>query len=381
MISVLLVDDEPVLVDIGRLFLEKAGHFSVYGCLSAEEAEKLLEENSYDAIIADYQMPKMNGIDLLKIVREKYGDIPFILFTGRGREDVARDAVNIGADYYIQKGGDPKLQFADIAHKIETSVERRRALIAIKISEQRFYDIINFLPDATFAINTKGTIIAWNREMERITGAPGAQMMGKSGYAHAVPFYGYGRPMIIDLLLRPDPVIESKYRSLIRENGIITAEGALHLPDRTHFFLARASFLYDQNGKPAGAIESLRDITGFKETEEKMSRIIHHLPVGIHLFKIQDDGKLHCHGGNTASGEVFGIVDRCIKGTLIEDLFPGEEGTRICSASILIAKEGGRKVVENVHIISGTDTKQFNLTIFQSDTEEVAILYMPVCGA
>ena len=152
MISVLFVDDELVLLDIGRLFLERAGDFVVTGSDSGQKAVTLLSKNTYDVIIADFEMPGMNGIDLLKIVRDKYGDIPFILFTGRGREDVARDAINIGADFYVQKGGDPRIQFEDIAHKVEKVVERRRALQAIKASEQRFYDIINFLPDATFAI-------------------------------------------------------------------------------------------------------------------------------------------------------------------------------------------------------------------------------------
>jgi CheY-like chemotaxis protein len=56
MISVLFVDDEPVLVDIGRLFLKRAGDFSVTGVLSGKEAVSLLKENTYDVIISDYQM-------------------------------------------------------------------------------------------------------------------------------------------------------------------------------------------------------------------------------------------------------------------------------------------------------------------------------------
>jgi len=292
MISVLFVDDEPVLVDIGRLFLKRAGDFSVTGVLSGQEAVRLLQENTYDVIISDYQMPGMNGIELLRFVRKQCGDIPFILFTGRGDEAIAGDAVNTGVDFYVQKGGDPKLQFADIAHKIETAVERRRALQAIKASEQRFHDIINFLPDATFAINTEGIIIAWNREIERITGTRAEDMIGRGAYSHAVPFYGSRRPMIIDLLLRPDPDVEASYPSLHRENSIITADGVLYIAGRKHFFLARASFLYDQHGKIAGAIESLRDITPQKESEEKLIRIIQHLPVGLQLFRIEADGRL-----------------------------------------------------------------------------------------
>lgn len=376
MISVLFVDDEPVLVDIGRLFLKRAGDFSVTGVLSGQEAVTLLKENTYDVIISDYQMPGMNGIDLLRFVRKQCGDIPFILFTGRGDEAIAGDAVNTGVDFYVQKGGDPKLQFADIAHKIETAVERRRALQAIKASEQRFYDIINFLPDATFAINTEGIIIAWNREIERITNTRAEDMIGRGAYAHAVPFYGSRRPMIIDLLLRPDPGVEMSYPSLRREDTIITADGTLHIAGRKHFFLARASFLFDQHGKKAGAIESLRDITPQKESEEKLVRVIQHLPLGLQIFRIEADGRLVCHGGNPAAEEMTGIGGRCAQGRPIEEVFPDNEGQQICTICRKIAMEGGRDSVDNVPLSTDGCVKRYNIRMFQTDPGEVAVLYV-----
>lgn len=376
MISVLFVDDEPVLVDIGRLFLKRAGDFSVTGVLSGQEAVALLQENTYDVIISDYQMPGMNGIELLRFVRKQCGDIPFILFTGRGDEGVAGDAVNAGVNFYVQKGGDPKLQFADIAHKIETAVERRRAIQAIKASEQRFYDIINFLPDATFAINTEGIIIAWNREIERITNTRAEDMMGRGAYAHAVSFYGSRRPMIIDLLLRPDPKVEQSYPSLRREDTIITAEGMLHIAGRKHFFLARASFLYDQHGKKAGAIESLRDITPQKESEEKLVRVIQHLPLGLQIFRIEADGRLVCHGGNPAAEEMTGISGRCAPGRPIEEVFQDEEGQQICTICRKIAMEGGRDSMDNVTLFADGGVKRYNIRMFQTDPGEVAVLYV-----
>ena len=375
MISVLFVDDEPVLLDIGRMFLERAGDFSVTGTDSARKAIALLEEDAFDAIIADYQMPEMNGIDLLRVVRERYGDIPFLLFTGRGREDVASDAVNIGADFYVQKGGDPKLQFIDIGHKIETAVERRRALIAIKMSEQRFYDIINFLPDATFAINHNGAIIAWNKEIERITGTRAEKMIGKKDYSHAVPFYGSRRPMIIDLVIHPDPEFEKKYPSIHREDNMITAEGVLHLSGKKHVFLARASLLYDQDGKPAGAIESLRDITIYKESEEKLHRIITQLPFGIQIFRISPDGSIVCIGGNPASAQVTRKSVRCVPGSSIDDIFPGDLRGRIREACTRVTLEGGQVTVPDVSLGEKNLEKRYTLTIFQTGTDEVAVIY------
>ncbi len=166
MISILYVDDEPGMLDIGKLFLERGGQFSVDIITSAPAALTLLDSKKYDAVIADYQMPEMDGIEFLKRVRTSGNIIPFILFTGRGREDIVIQALNAGADFYLQKGGEPVSQFTELAHQVSQAVQQRRAEASIRDHERREADIINFLPDATFAIDTAGTVIAWNRAME-----------------------------------------------------------------------------------------------------------------------------------------------------------------------------------------------------------------------
>ncbi|HEX3002344.1 MAG TPA: response regulator, partial [Methanoregula sp.] len=122
MLSLLYVDDEPGLLEIGKLFLETSGGFTVTTAVSGNEGLDELAVHPFDAIVSDYQMPEMNGIQFLKAVRKSYGSIPFILFTGRGREEVVIEAINNGADFYLQKGGDPKAQFAELAHKIRQAV-------------------------------------------------------------------------------------------------------------------------------------------------------------------------------------------------------------------------------------------------------------------
>ena len=105
MISVLYVDDEPGLLEIGRIFLERGGQFSVDIVTSAPAALTLLTTKNYDAIVSDYQMPGMDGIEFLKNVRNSGNTIPFILFTGRGREEIVIQAINSGADFYPRKVG------------------------------------------------------------------------------------------------------------------------------------------------------------------------------------------------------------------------------------------------------------------------------------
>lgn len=153
MISVLYVDDEPALLDIGKFFLEKRGDIQVDLANSAKSGLNLLKAKKYDAIVSDYQMPEMSGLEFLKEIRHQYGQIPFILFTGKGREEVVILALNCGVDFYVQKGGEPKSVFADLRNKIEKSVREHQAVIAEKASEQRLIEIIDFLPIAIIGLS------------------------------------------------------------------------------------------------------------------------------------------------------------------------------------------------------------------------------------
>ncbi len=126
-VSVLYVDDEPDLLELAQIFLEQQGDFHVGVSTSAADMLRLPLNLTYDVIVSDYQMPDMDGLAFLKGVRERFGDMPFILFTGRGREEVVIEALNNGADFYIQKGGDPVAQFAELTNKIRYAVSRRKA--------------------------------------------------------------------------------------------------------------------------------------------------------------------------------------------------------------------------------------------------------------
>ena len=178
MYSVLYVDDEPHLLALGKLFLEKSGEFAVDTKESAQDGLALFASRHFDAIISDYQMPDKDGIEFLKEVRSDYGDVPFILFTGRGREEVVIEAINSGADFYLQKGGDPKSQFAELAHKIKQAVRKKHAEASLRTSERMISDIISFLPDATFAIDREGTVVSWNWAIEEMTGVKARDIIG-----------------------------------------------------------------------------------------------------------------------------------------------------------------------------------------------------------
>ncbi len=153
-LKILYVDDEKTLLEIVKIFLERTNEFSVDTCLSAKTALQILETTRFDAIISDYQMPEMDGIEFLIQVRSRFKDLPFILFTGRGREEVVINAINNGADFYLQKGGDLKAQFAELIHKIKMSVERNRAVRDLAENEERMRLALDGTKEAHWEINT-----------------------------------------------------------------------------------------------------------------------------------------------------------------------------------------------------------------------------------
>lgn len=151
-ISVLYVDDEPTLLDLAKIYLEKTGWLTISILPSAIQAIEHLKSHTYDAIVSDYQMPDMDGIEFLKIVRKQYDGIPFILFTGRGREEVVVEALNSGADSYIQKGGNVKAQFVELQQKIKINVERRQAQSALRESEKKYRQLVENAQESVYII-------------------------------------------------------------------------------------------------------------------------------------------------------------------------------------------------------------------------------------
>ena len=157
-LSILYVDDEQGLLDLCKLFLEREGDFTVFTITSAKEALKILAEKRFEAIISDYQMPETDGIEFLKSIRSRYPDLPFIIFTGKGREEVVIQAIDAGADYYVQKGNDIRPQFRELSYKIRLAVEKRHVEKALKASEERYRNVVEdqteficrFKPDGTY---------------------------------------------------------------------------------------------------------------------------------------------------------------------------------------------------------------------------------------
>ena len=177
MYTILYVDDEPDILDISKIFLEEEGNFRVD---TSGSAKKMLDSSTiptYDAIITDYQMPGMNGIQFLIEIRKQYGDIPVIIFTGKGREEIVIEALNNGADFYVQKGGEPSAQYADLGHKIIQAILKKRA----ERSVDNLNKIFSALPVGVLLLNEDTVITHASRTIAGMVLREPGDVIGKRG--------------------------------------------------------------------------------------------------------------------------------------------------------------------------------------------------------
>jgi PAS domain S-box-containing protein len=184
-IRVLLVDDEPGILDISKQYLELDQMFSIDTAASAVDALDCLELQTYDVVVSDYQMPGKDGIELLKTIRGSGSDVPFILFTGKGREDVVIQALNNGASFYLQKGGDPTSLFAELSNMVRQASSRKEGERALMMSEESYRSLFESSIDAVLLTTIDGRIISANSSACRMLGLAQEQVqsMGSEGWA------------------------------------------------------------------------------------------------------------------------------------------------------------------------------------------------------
>ena len=145
---------------------------------------------------------------------------------------------------------------------------------AIKESERRLTDIINFLPDATLVIDSEGKVISWNKAIEEMTGVAAEVMLGKGDHEYSIPFYGERRPILIDLVFEDDEKIKKNYSFIQRDGNKFFSEIFIQrlFGGKGAYLWFIVSPLYDTKGSVIGAIETIRDITNRKQAEDALQK-------------------------------------------------------------------------------------------------------------
>jgi PAS domain S-box-containing protein len=181
-IQVLVVDDEADICSLTKIFLETSRVMEVDTVCSVQEAMTQLAKKRYDVIVSDYQMPELDGLQFLKSLRATGDGTPFILFTGKGREEVVIEALNHGADSYLQKGGKPVPQYAELEQRIQVVVQRHRGEEALLESEERYRTIMDRAADGIILHDEIGRLIDVNQKTCQSLGYSREELLSMSIY-------------------------------------------------------------------------------------------------------------------------------------------------------------------------------------------------------
>ena len=321
-IRILHVDDEPSFLKAAKQILEMQGAFHVEVALSVEEAIEKMKKKTYDAIVSGYMMPEKDGLEFLKELRDSGNTVPFIMFTGKGREEVAIRALNYGADQYVNKSGDPGTVYGELGHNIRQAVEKKRAEQEIRIKDDAITSSINAIAFA----DLEGNLTYVNRSFLRLWGYNDAkQVLAKS----AIKSW--------QLEEKAAEVIEA-----LRTRGSWMGELAAKKKDGSTFnaFLS-ASMVKDEAGKPVCMMGSLIDITERKkerardiserkrigeklrESEERFRNLYESIPGSLAVY-VGKEG--HLMEYNEAFRKWTGYTDEELKGkTFLDFVHPDEQ--------------------------------------------------------
>ena len=177
---VLHVDDDEAFLDLSATFLERTDEdLVVHSETSADAGLAYFEDHPVDCIVSDHDMPGLNGIEFLTAVRERDPDVPFILFTGKGSEEIASEAISAGVTDYLQKdvGSD---QYTVLANRVTNAVDRSRAEQQVAATESQLQAIVEHTSDAILIIDADSRIRFANPAVERLFGYTPAELDGES---------------------------------------------------------------------------------------------------------------------------------------------------------------------------------------------------------
>ncbi len=368
-------DDSHINVSYeGKIGYDELGNFKQTHCIfhditKRKNAEKALKvsENKYHAIFdnAGDGIFLMKGehilecnektLEIYKVTREQiigqtpYDFSPELQPDGTRSEDRAIELINKALDGYPQHFNWKHLRYDGIPFYTEVTLnrvkieneylvqamvrdvtEREEAKKVLRESEQRLTDIINFLPDATFAIDLEGKVIAWNDSIEEMTGTLKEDIIGKGDHAYSIPWYGERRPNLIDLIKPGKPEFSKKYEYIHEQGKTLYAE--VFVPSvydgRDAYLWVTASPLLNSEGEQYGAIESVRDITerkkseiALKESEEKFRAIAEN---AFDAILIAVEKRKHVYV-NPKAVELTGYSKEELLNTHIEDIAHPDE--------------------------------------------------------
>ncbi|PSQ16104.1 hypothetical protein BRD00_12120 [Halobacteriales archaeon QS_8_69_26] len=297
-IRVLHVDDDPNLADVVAQLLEREDErITVTTARDAEKGMERLRGEPFDCVVSDYDMPGTNGIEFLKQVREKHGDLPFILFTGKGSESVASDAISAGVTDYLQKGGATE-RYEILANRIANVVEGYRSRRALERNQRRLSLFVEQSPLGVIEYDPDFEVVGWNPEAEAIFGYSAEEALGRDA-RFLVP--EEERDRVASFWNR---VLEEDQSSGVNRN--LTADG-----DRiTCEWHNRA--VTDDAGEVLSVFSLVRDVTERERRKRRLETLIDNLPGMVYRCANEPSWPMEFVGGECErlTGYAAGELER-----------------------------------------------------------------------
>ncbi|RQG90752.1 PAS domain-containing response regulator [Natrarchaeobius chitinivorans] len=309
-IQVLLVDDDQQLLNLTETFLERiSNQIQVIKETDVNSGVEAVENRELDCVVSDYDMPKSNGLDFLKQIREDYSDLPFILFTGKGSEEIASDAISAGVTDYLQKGGG-KDKYTVLANQIENLVGKYRAEQEV----YRGFKAMNSAQEGIGILNDSGEYVYLNQSYAEIYNTKPEQLLGE----HWEQLY-------------PEEEAE-KFRNdilpILKKTGVWKGE-AVGLSKDGERVPEEVAMTQLENG---GHVCVIRDLTEEKKREKELRHEKQFLDAALnsldHLFYVFDSD-LNYVRWNDRLIEVTGYSEEEMKDISPLDLFEGETEEKI----------------------------------------------------
>lgn len=237
---------------------------NTFEVVEADDREKFLQHlgsKDFDIILSDFNILGFDGLQVLELVKEKYPDMPVIIVTGTGTEEVAAQAIKMGASDYVIKS---VKHIRGLAHTINLILENKKMLEERKVaskallkSEEKYRKIFENVQDVFFQIDGQGIITDISPSIYRVSGHQRDELIGNA----LVNLYF--DPLEHDILTN---LIEQKGEVWDHEIRIKTKSAQLK------FASLNVHILLNEENKPEGLEGSMRDITDRKQMEEELSQ-------------------------------------------------------------------------------------------------------------
>ena len=313
-IRVLHVDDDADFTELAALYLErKSDAFEVVSVNSAQAGIARVADGDIDCIVSDYQMPGQNGLECFTNLPAEQADVPFILFTGKGSEEVASDAFSVGVTDYLQKATGTD-QFTVLANRIEQAVSNARSQARVALTRRRFKSLVEEATDAIFVVAPDGTLQYATPACQPILGTPPEALIGTDGFEPV-------HPEDVDSM-------REEFFSLVEDpTSHARAEFRYRHADGTWIWVeARGRNLLD-NEDIQGIVVYIRDVSARKANEAELERRETRFRAVFEeafdaMVIVNDDGEYV--DVNPAACALFGLEKAAILGRRIRDFAPEE---------------------------------------------------------